>query len=73
MNGDSSLGPDLDPGFRTGVGCGPVMELARHGLGSHRKKRTSQKAAYRIRPGPQLPLHPAGSQFLQLPLLTQEE
>ena len=66
MNWDSSLGPD--PGLRIGAGCGPVMELTRHGLSSHRKKRASQKLCLKD--------EVRGSHFLgpkQLPLLTREE
>lgn len=43
MNRDFFLGPDLDLGLRTGAGCDPVMELDRHGLDIHKKKRTSQR------------------------------
>lgn len=40
MNGDFSLG--TDPGLRTGAGCGPAVELARHGLGSQKEKDQSE-------------------------------
>lgn len=66
MNWDSSLGPD--PGLRIGAGCGPVMELTRHGLSNHRKKRASQKVCLKDQVG--------GSHFLgskQLRLLTRGE
>lgn len=71
MNGGYSLGLDLQ--LRTGFSYGAVKGLARHGLGSHRhkRKRISQKVECMIRPGPLIPLHPTGSQFIQFPLLTQ--
>lgn len=66
MNRDSSLGPD--PGLRIGAGCGPVMELTRHGLSNHRKKRASQKVCLKDQVGGS---HLLGSK--QLPLLTRGE
>lgn len=72
MNGDSFLGPDLDPGFRTGVGCDPVMELARHGLDIHKKKRTSQRLPARSVQGLRFPCTCRVSVH-KLPLLTQKE
>lgn len=40
MNGDSS--PGTGPGLRTGVGCDPVMELARYVFGGQKEKDQSE-------------------------------
>lgn len=41
MNGDFSLG--TDPELKTSVGYSPGKELARYGLGSHKKERTVRR------------------------------
>lgn len=73
MNGGSSL--ELDPELKTGSGRDTVIGLARHKLGGQSTKRKEKDQSESCLHKDQArasdsPLHPTGSQFIQLPLLT---